>query len=64
MMCVDDVAPVDFFDIREICVGQEAKSICSDSDKTELVSGTLSSVMEHDRGKNFVKCSSVDPVGV
>ena len=53
MMCDDDVAPVDFFDSREMCARQEAKSTCSDGDKTELVLGPLSSVMEHDKGIEF-----------
>ena len=49
MLCDDDVAPVDFFDIREMCARQEGKSKSSDDDKTEIVSGPLSSVMEHDK---------------
>ena len=54
MMCDDyDVAPVAIFDIREICGSQEAKSTCSDGDKTVLVLGTLSSVMEDDKGIKF-----------
>ena len=53
MMCDDDVAPVDFFDSRDMCARQEAKSTCSDGDKTELVLGPMSSVMEHDKGIEF-----------
>ena len=53
MMCDDDVAPVDVFGIREMCARQVAKITCSVGDKTKLVLGSLSSVMEHDKGIAF-----------
>ena len=49
MVCDDDLAPVDFFDIREMCVRQESKSTFSAGDKMELVLGPLSSVLEPTR---------------
>ena len=53
MMCDNNVAPVEFSDIREMCSRKEGKSTCSDGDKMELVLGPLSSVMEHDNGIEY-----------
>ena len=50
LLCESDVTPVDFFDIRKMCARQVSKSTCLDGDKTGLVVGPLSSVLEHDDG--------------
>ena len=39
MLCDDDVVPVNFFDIRELCAIQEGKSMCSDGDTSDIVLG-------------------------
>ena len=52
-MCDDDAALVDVVDSREMCLIQEAKSTCSDGDKTELVFEPLLSVMEHSKVIEF-----------
>ena len=53
MMCDDNVAPVDFVDIRELCARQEAKTKWSARDKTEIVLKPLSCVMEHGKGIKY-----------
>ena len=53
MMCDNDVAPEDFFDICEMGARQEAEKTSSDGDQTEIVLEPLSSVMERDKGIEF-----------
>ena len=53
MMLSDDVVPVDVSEYYGMCARQEGKSMCSDGDKTVIVLGPLSSVLEHDKGIEF-----------
>ena len=53
MMLSDDHVPVDFSKYYKMCARQESKSLSSDGAYTEILLGTLSSVLEHDKGIEF-----------